>query len=115
MAGNDFAAKNKPALVKLLKVLQEANDYWRANKEDVIKLTASYLRVSEDNIRANAENILYPSTEELVQASQDGTAEKWLSGLAEMFVTMGKLGQPGNTRDYFLKDLWVEAAGTRKV
>jgi NitT/TauT family transport system substrate-binding protein len=97
-------------LVKLLKVLQAANDYREANMDEVIQWTADYVKVDAAIVRSNAENILYPSTADLVGQSTDGTAAKWLSDLANIFVTMGKIEAPLAVEDYYLSDLWVEAA-----
>ncbi|HTM76233.1 MAG TPA: aliphatic sulfonate ABC transporter substrate-binding protein, partial [Devosia sp.] len=76
VVGNEYAAENGPALIKLLKVLQAANDYREANMEEVIQWTADYVKVDAAIVRSNAENILYPSTAELVEQSSDGTAAK---------------------------------------
>jgi len=110
VAGNDYAAANQKTLVKLLKVLQAANDYREKHLDETITLTSKMLKVSEDNIRSNAENILYPTTTELVTQSTDGTAAKWLSDLADIFVGMGKMDKAESPKDYFMSKLWVEAA-----
>ncbi|MFC5502986.1 aliphatic sulfonate ABC transporter substrate-binding protein [Lysinimonas soli] len=113
VASNHFAATNKPALVKLLKVLQAANDYWLTHKEQTIKLTAEYLKIPEATVKSNAENIMYPTTAELVTQSKDGTSAKWLSDLASIFVGMGKLGKAKDIKDWYLSELWPEAAASR--
>jgi NitT/TauT family transport system substrate-binding protein len=110
VVGNDYAANNRPAMLKLLKVLEDANDYREQHMDEVVKWTAEYVKVDEAIVRSNAENILYPSTADLVQQSADGTVGKWLSDLANIFVNMGKIEQPLRVEDYFLADLWGEAA-----
>lgn len=113
VVGNDYAAANRPAIIKLLKVLEDANDYREQHFDDVIKWTADYVKVDEKIVRSNAENILYPSTADLVSQSADGTVAKWLSDLADIFVNMGKIEKPLPIADYYLADLWGEAAKQR--
>lgn len=112
VARNDFVDEEREAIVRFTQVLQAANDYREENFEETIALTADYLGVEEENVRSNAENIMYPSTAELVEQSQDGTAEGWLSGLGGLFEGMGQIDEALPVEDYFLPDLWVEANET---
>jgi NitT/TauT family transport system substrate-binding protein len=110
VAGNDYAAQHRPEILKLLKVLEAANDYRAAHMDEVVKWTADYVKVDEATVRSNAENILYPSTEDLVKQSADGTVAKWLSDLANIFANMGKIEKPLPVEQFYLSDLWGEAA-----
>jgi len=110
VAGTSYAGEHADHVVRFLRVLQDANDHRAANLDETIQLTADYLKVPVENVARNAKNILYPSTAELVTQSEDGTVNRWLATLAELFVAMGKLPQPGDPQDYFLADLWGQAA-----
>lgn len=109
VVGNEYAAANEPTMVKLLQVLQAANDYRAENMDEVVQWTAEYLGVDEQIVRSNAENILYPSTAELAAQSSDGTVAKWLSDLADIFVNMDKIDAALPVEEYYLSDLWGEA------
>lgn len=110
VARNDFVDENSEALVNFIRVLQEANDYREENFDETIALTADYLDVAEDNVRSNAENIVYPSTAELVEQSENGTAAGWLSGLGDLFQGMGQIDDPLPVEEFYLPELWVEAS-----
>lgn len=110
VAGNSFTEENSDAIVRLLRVLQDANDYREQNQDETVALTAEFLSVPEENVASNARNIKYPTTAELVAQSEDGTAAGWLSGLADLFVAMDKLEAPGDVGTYYLDDLWVKAS-----
>lgn len=110
VARNGFTDENREAVIRFVQVLQEANDYREENFEETLALTAGFLDVEEDNVRSNAENIMYPSTADLVEQSQDGTAAGWLAGLGDLFEGMGQIDDALPVEDYFQSDLWVEAS-----
>lgn len=107
---NEFVDEEREAVVRFIQVLQEANDYRDEHFDETITLTADYLDVSEESVRSNAENVLYPSTTELVEQSQDGTSAGWLSGLGDLFQGMGQIDEALPVEEYYLPELWVEAS-----
>jgi NitT/TauT family transport system substrate-binding protein len=109
VAGNDYAAKHQDALVKLLEVLEAANDYRAAHMDQVIQWTADSTKVDPKTVASNANNILYPSTADLVRQGADGTTGKWLSDLAGIFVKMGTIKQALPVDQWYLSDLWGKA------
>lgn len=110
VARNEFVDESSDAIVRFIQVLQDANDYREENFDETITLTAEYLDVEEENVRSNAENIVYPSTAELVSQSQDGTTAGWLSGLGDLFEGMGQIEAALPVEDYYLPELWVDAS-----
>ncbi|MPV36692.1 aliphatic sulfonate ABC transporter substrate-binding protein [Georgenia subflava] len=109
VARNDFADEETEAISRFIRVLQDANDYREENFEETITLTAEFLDVTEDNVRSNAENIKYPTTQELVEQSGDDTAANWLASLADLFKGMGQIDDALPVEDYYLPELWIEA------
>ncbi|XHM96217.1 aliphatic sulfonate ABC transporter substrate-binding protein [Peterkaempfera sp. SMS 1(5)a] len=84
--------KTDPALTeKVVKVLQQANDWRAAHKDEAIGLAADLLQVDRDKVKADAANVEMLTTADLVAKSQDGTIDNWLNGMADFFVGSGQL------------------------
>ncbi|SEG68255.1 NitT/TauT family transport system substrate-binding protein [Actinacidiphila yanglinensis] len=76
---------------KVVRVLQQANDWRVAHKDEAIGLAADMLQVSKAQVQADAANVQLLTTAELVAKTKDGTVEKWLSGLTDFFVGTGQV------------------------
>ncbi|WP_419999854.1 aliphatic sulfonate ABC transporter substrate-binding protein [Streptomyces boninensis] len=96
---------------KVLKVLQEANDWREQNYEESIKLSAKMLKISEDKVAADAKNVKIMTTDDLVAKTKDGTVEKWLDGMSDFFVKTGQLKEKPKAADFYTADLYTKAAG----
>ncbi|MGI5322086.1 aliphatic sulfonate ABC transporter substrate-binding protein [Actinomadura nitritigenes] len=103
---------SKPELVtKLDRVLQEAADYRAAHLDETVELTAAFMKLPVDKVKADAANGEYPATADLVAKTQDGTVAKWLDGLAALFAESGKLKSVPKADTYYAGDLYAKAAG----
>ncbi|GAB3473706.1 aliphatic sulfonate ABC transporter substrate-binding protein [Nocardiopsis coralliicola] len=106
VAGDGVDEETRAAVVG---VLQQANDWRAENPEESVAEAASLLGVPEEDVAADAANVETMPTADLVEATEDGTADEWLNGLAEFFVDTGQLPSVPDPADYYTGDLYTEA------
>lgn len=109
-----FVSGNKtdPKLVaKVVKVLQEANDWRYAHASESIKLAADMLKVDPSETTRDASHAKTMSTAELVADTKNGTVGKWLDNLANFFVQAGQLKQAPAASTYYEGDAYTKAYG----
>lgn len=107
VAGN----KVKPELTeKVLSVLAEANDWRFENPDEAIAESAKLLKVTKEQVEADAANAKTLSTADLVAKTEDGTVDKWLNDMSEFFVSTGQLKEAPDPSTYYTGDLFTKAA-----
>ncbi|MGP2439578.1 aliphatic sulfonate ABC transporter substrate-binding protein [Streptomyces sp. JW3] len=107
-----FVAGNKVSDAtneKVIKVLQEANDWRAAHKDESIALAAKLLKVSEDKVKADAANVETMTTADLVAKTKDGTVGEWLDGMSDFFVKTGQLKKAPAADSFYTADLYTKA------
>ncbi|MFS8198339.1 aliphatic sulfonate ABC transporter substrate-binding protein [Streptomyces sp. CWNU-52B] len=102
--------KKGPAEAKVVKVLQEANDWRAAHPEESVTLTAALLKLPEDKVAADASHVETLTTAELVARTKDGTVDKWLDGMSDFFVSTGQLKKSPDAASYYAGDVYTKAA-----
>nr|WP_153020378.1 aliphatic sulfonate ABC transporter substrate-binding protein [Paramesorhizobium deserti] len=107
VARNEVVTEQPELTAKYLRVLKKAMDFRARNMEKSIELTATLLGVSVDAVKADAANGQYFSTAELVGFTRDGTVDKWLSGMNELFTSFGKLDKPLPPKEFYTVDLFI--------
>ncbi|NGO45796.1 aliphatic sulfonate ABC transporter substrate-binding protein [Streptomyces ureilyticus] len=96
---------------KVVKVLQQANDWRQAHPEETIALTAKLLEVSEAQTKADASHVQTLSTADLAAKSKSGEVDKWLKTLGDFFVRNKQLDENPDPGDYYAGDLYERAQG----
>ncbi|MCX4832256.1 aliphatic sulfonate ABC transporter substrate-binding protein [Streptomyces sp. NBC_01016] len=105
VAGNKVPeAKNK----KVIKVLQQANDWRQEHPEETIKLTAKMLQVTEAQAKADASHVETLSTKDLVAKTKSGEVDTWLKDLGDFFVRNKQLDDNTDPGKYYVADLYSE-------
>ncbi|MEW2568890.1 aliphatic sulfonate ABC transporter substrate-binding protein [Streptomyces sp. NPDC047070] len=102
--------KKGPAEAKVVKVLQEANDWRAAHSEESVKLTAALLKLPEDKVKADASHVETLTTAELVAKTKDGTVGEWLDGMSDFFVSTGQLKKAPAATSFYAGDVYTKAA-----
>lgn len=108
---NEVVDTDPDLTVKVVKVLQEANDLRAGNLDESVKITADFLKVPADRLSGEAKNVRALRTEELVAFSEDGGVSKWLAGMNELFVAFGKLPSAPDPATYYSASTYTAAAG----
>ncbi|BBA95619.1 putative lipoprotein [Actinacidiphila reveromycinica] len=96
---------------KVVRVLQAANDWRVAHKDQAIGLSAKMLQVTEAQVRADAANVQLLTTAQLVAKTKDGTVDTWLNGLARFFVGTGQLEKAPAPSAYYEGAAFTKAYG----
>lgn len=94
---------------KVISVLQKANDWRAEHPDESVTEAATLLKADEDTVAADARNVQTMSTADLVARTEDGTVDRWLTGLADFFVDTGKLESAPEPASYYTKDLYTGA------
>lgn len=102
--------KKGPAEAKVVKVLQEANDWRAAHPKESVALTAALLKVPEDKVTADASHVETLTTADLVAKTKDGTVGKWLDGMSDFFVSTGQLKKAPDAASFYAGDVYTKAA-----
>ncbi|NUP68597.1 MAG: aliphatic sulfonate ABC transporter substrate-binding protein [Nonomuraea sp.] len=110
VARNELVAEDAATVTKVVKVLQEANDWVAAHPAEAETLTASFLKAPEQQFKGASGVTKILPTAELVKLAKDGSVNGWYKGLADLFVTMGKLTTSPDPSTYFTADLYASAA-----
>ncbi|HEX2556104.1 MAG TPA: aliphatic sulfonate ABC transporter substrate-binding protein [Microvirga sp.] len=112
---NPFIARNEvvrdnPELVKAyLRVLKKAMDYRAANLDRSVELTSAFLGVPAAPLANVAKSLKLLTSAELVQMTQDGTVNKWLTKFNAMFKEFGTAPNPLPPEQYYEGGLFVSA------
>ncbi len=94
---------------KVVKVLQEANDWRAAHTEEAIRLTAEMLDLDAETVAADASHVELLTTADLVDRTEDGTVAGWLDGLNQLFAETGQLESVPDSTSYYSGDVYTRA------
>ncbi|GAB2910571.1 aliphatic sulfonate ABC transporter substrate-binding protein [Nonomuraea fastidiosa] len=94
---------------KVIKVLQEANDWRAAHPDEAVAEAARLLKLDPAKVKADAANVQTMTTEDLVAKTKDGTVAKWLNSLGDFFVSTGQLTSKPDPSAYYTGDLYTKA------
>jgi NitT/TauT family transport system substrate-binding protein len=96
---------------KVVKVLQQANDWRQEHPAETIALTAKLLEVSEAQTKADASHVRTLSTADLVAKTKSGEVDKWLKTLGDFFVRNKQLDENPDPGEYYAGELYEKAQG----
>ena len=94
---------------KVVKVLQQANDWRQGHPAETIALTAKLLEVSEAQTKADASHVRTLSTADLVAKTKSGEVDKWLKTLGDFFVRNKQLDENPDPGEYYAGELYEKA------
>ncbi len=112
VAGPGRAAKDKDLATNFISVIKAANDYRYNNQDKTIAATASFLKVKEEDMKAQADVAKLFTSKELEDLSTKGTIDIWLKALEEQFKTGGKITNVVDPKTFYNAALYVD---TKKV
>lgn len=110
IARNEFVSANPELLQKVLRVIQDANDYRVDHIDEAVEITAAFLKGPTDQLKVEADNVQFLKTTELASKTSDGTAATWLAGLNDMFVGFGKFTGEVDPKTYYTAEAYLAAA-----
>ncbi|WP_016905814.1 aliphatic sulfonate ABC transporter substrate-binding protein [Streptomyces xiaopingdaonensis] len=93
---------------KVVKVLQQANDWRKKHPEESVALSAKMLNVSKAQAKADASHVETLSTDDLAAKTKSGEMDRWLKKLGDFFVRNQQLDENPDPSDYYTSDLYRE-------
>lgn len=109
VAGPDIATEKPEVLAKFQAVVKDALDWAAENNDQLPSLLADYLDAPEESIAAEMEHVQNLSSQDLLDAIEDGTAAEWLTSLNELYVEFDKTDEVVDVSSYFLGEEFVNA------
>ncbi|PYI37195.1 aliphatic sulfonates ABC transporter substrate-binding protein [Arthrobacter psychrolactophilus] len=102
------AAKDKELATSFISVIKSANDYRLKNQDKTIAATATFLKLKEEDMAAQASVAKLFSSEELAKLSTDGTVNVWLNALQEQFKAADKIPAVVDPKTFYDAALYAE-------
>ncbi|MES9604050.1 aliphatic sulfonate ABC transporter substrate-binding protein [Actinomadura verrucosospora] len=112
---SSFVARNQvvkddPATVrKVIKVLQQANDWVDGHTAEAETTAAAFVKVPPAQFKGASAVTRTFSSAELTRLTGDGTVNGWYKGLSDIFVAMGKLPSSPDPAAYYTASLYTNA------
>ncbi|MEE1800991.1 MULTISPECIES: aliphatic sulfonate ABC transporter substrate-binding protein [unclassified Streptomyces] len=103
VAGNKVSEKKN---TKVIKVLQQANDWREKHPEESITLVAEMLNVSPAQATADASHVETFSTDDLVEKTGNGEIGRALTKLGDLFVHNKQLEKVPDPAEFYDGDLY---------
>ncbi|MET7743720.1 aliphatic sulfonate ABC transporter substrate-binding protein [Streptomyces sp. NPDC005385] len=104
------AKANGATDAKVVRVLQEANDWRAAHPDETVALTAKLLKVPQDKVKADAGHVKALTTAELAARTKDGTVGTWLDDMTDFFVSTGQLKKAPAADSFYAGAAYTKAA-----
>ncbi len=101
---------DRPEILKKYQaVCKEAFTWAAENKDDRPALIATYLDAPEDAVASEQQYVEVLTADDVIAASEDGSVEKWMTALNEVFVDAGKLDAVADVSTYWLGEEYKNA------
>jgi NitT/TauT family transport system substrate-binding protein len=112
VASNDYYAKNKETLKKVVRGWIKANDYLIQHSDDALHLIhkKAYSNVPFSDIEASWKAEKAESTKDWVKLYQDGTVAKWIGQVEKVFVEIGSTPNYVEPSQFFDPGIFLSVA-----
>jgi NitT/TauT family transport system substrate-binding protein len=109
VTGPDMATKNPALLTKFLKAVREANDYRAAHVDDAVTAVSKLLNVPVASLKDESQYVQFLTSAQLDSDAADGTVDKWLTSMNQLFIQFGELKTNTDPNTYFLAKQYTAA------
>lgn len=109
VAGPGRAAKDKELATSFISVVKSSNDYRHANLDTTIAVTAKFLKLKEEDMKAQASVAKLFTSKELEELSSKGTIYTWLNALQDQFKATDKIPAVVDPKTFYNSELFVSA------
>ncbi len=89
-------------LKKFQRVAKEASDWAASNRSELLDVLVAFLKAPKQGLATEQEFIQVLSSKELIAKGQDGTIDKWLKTLNQLFIDTSKTPSMADPKDYYL-------------
>lgn len=102
--------EEKPEVLKKFQAVAKEAFIWAdANREELTKELATFLKAPEESIKSEQEFVEILTPDKLKPLIEDGTANKWLTTLNKQFIKTSKLKKETDPNSYFLSAEYLQA------
>ena len=109
VARNDTVEKNPDLVRRFVRVLKRAMDWRAANFDRSVELSAAYLGIAVEAVRAVAVTTKLLTSADLVRMTNDGTVDGWFESFNGLFKSFGTVASPLPPSEYYEGKLFVSA------
>lgn len=110
VARNEIVKDDSATVGKVIKVLQQANDWVNGNTGEAETTAAKFVKVPPAQFKGSSAVTKTLTSAELIKFTGDGTVNTWFKGLSDVFVAMGKLPSSPDPATYYTSGLYTNAA-----
>ncbi len=114
LANKEFMKKNPQAVRSFLRAIMRANNDRVKASDFLVPITSKFSEIPVDLLQQDLSAMTVLSTPQLRKAFSNGTVEKWLNTLNELFVDIGRLKGPIPTAQYLDKSFFLDATKNLK-
>jgi NitT/TauT family transport system substrate-binding protein len=114
IANKDFMKKNPQAVQGFLRAIMKANNVRVKSEDQWVPMTSKFSEIPADLLKKDLPGITVLTTPQLRKAFSNGTVEKWLNTLSDVFVDIGRLKSPIPTSQYLDKKFFMDATKNLK-
>jgi NitT/TauT family transport system substrate-binding protein len=109
VARNDTLQSNPDLVRRFLRVLKRAMDWRVANFDRSVELSADFLGIPVEAVRAVAITTKLLTSAELIKLTSDGTVDGWFDSFNGLFKSFGTVASPLPPSQYYEGKLFVSA------
>lgn len=103
----DAMSANTAVIKKVIAVIKDATDFRGANLDEAVAITAKFLGVPAEPLKAEAVKAKLPTSKELEQMTRDGKVGAWFDTLAGLYVDFGRIKDPLPASKFYLGALYA--------
>ncbi len=109
VATSEVYEKRKDMLAKIVKAWVPANDYLVGNPDEALQLIHSkaYSNIPFSDIQAGWDAEKCETSKDWAALYQDGTVEKWIGQVEQVFVEIGSIGNWVDPKEFFDPDIYL--------
>ncbi len=109
VARNDTVKTNPDLVIRFIRVLKRAMDWRVANFDRSVELSADFLGIPVEAVRAVAVTTKLLTSGDLIELTNDGTVNRWFESFNGLFKSFGTVANPLPPSEYYQGKMFVEA------
>ncbi len=109
VAANDYYAKKKDVLKKVVRAWTKANDFLMSNTDEALKIinAKAYSNIPFSDIQASWDAEKCESTKDWIKLYEDGTVAKWIGQVEQVFVEIGSIENWVDPKEFFDPSIYL--------
>ena len=111
-AANDYYAKNKETLKKIVRAWIKANDFLMTHTDEALKIihTKAYSNIPFSDIQVSWDAEKCETTKDWIKLYEDGTVAKWIGQVEKVFVEIGSIENYVDPKEFYDPSIFLSVA-----